>query len=58
MLSITNKKQLTDSIYISADNAIIRSLMSITKKIEIKLLRVKREKREGRWLGEGGKVSR
>jgi hypothetical protein len=43
---------LTDSIYISADYAIIR--LSITSKFEIKLLRVRRgrREREGGWRRE------
>jgi hypothetical protein len=58
-LNITHKTKtpLTDSIYISADYAIIRryNLLSITNKFEIKLLRVRRKER---WSEKGGKVSR
>jgi hypothetical protein len=47
-LNITKKTLLTDSIYISADYAIIRryNRLSIPKKLEIKLLLVRRGGRD------------
>jgi hypothetical protein len=53
------KPLLTESIYISADYAIIRryNLLSITNKFEIKLLRGRRGKKEGWREEEGGKVN-
>jgi hypothetical protein len=48
--------QLTDSIYIGANYAIIRSLLRLANKFEIKLLRVRRGGRERE--GRCGRVER